>query len=129
MSRMLISFLIAYMLGLPETSSLAALAFSAQSAPQTPSLAELARGQPPRRPGTKVYTNDDLGSPRSSGAAEESAAESGPAAGPPVQAETASATEEEASAGDRQIGSGNPPPKRYDRNFIAHANRYWIESG
>ncbi len=97
MSRMLTSFMIVSFLLLPKASSLAWSAFLEQSARQTPSLADLVKGQPRRKLEKKVYTNDDLVSARSARAAEQPPSEPSPAAGPPSQAETASSTEEAAS--------------------------------
>ena len=107
MTTMLTSFMLVSFLLLPKAPSLAWSAYLVQSAQQTPSLADLARGQPPRKPETKVYTNDDLVSARSSGSAEESPSEPSPAAVPPSQAGTASSTEEEAAASE-------PLPKEND---------------
>ncbi len=98
MPRMLTSFMIVSFLLLPKTSSLAWSAYPVQSAQQTPSLADLAKGQPPRKPETKVYTNDDLVSAPSSRA--DSPSEPSPAAVPLTQAETASSTEEEEAASE-----------------------------
>ena len=97
MPRLLTFFLIVSLLFLPKASSFAWPAFLKQSARQTPSPADLARGQPRRKLEKKVYTNDDLVSARSSRAAEQPPSEPSPAAVPLSQAETASPTEETAS--------------------------------
>jgi len=95
MPRLLTFFLIVSLLFLPKASSLAWSAPSEQSARQTPSLADLPRGQPRKKLEKKVYTNDDLVSARSARAAEQRPSE--PAAVSTTQAETASSTEEAAS--------------------------------
>lgn len=97
MPRLPTFFLIVSLLFLPKASALAVSAFLEQSARQTPSLADLPRGQPRRKLEKKVYTNDDLVSARSARAAEQPPSEPSPAAVPPSQAETASPTEEAAS--------------------------------
>ena len=98
MLRMLAFSVIVSFLLLSKTSSLAWSAYLLQSAQQTPSLADLVRGQPPRNPEKKVYTNDDLVSAPSSRA--DSPSEPSPAAVPLTQAETASSTEEEEAASE-----------------------------
>ena len=97
MPRLLTFFLIVSLLFLPKSSALAWSALSEQSARQTPSLADLPRGQPRRILEKKVYTNDDLVSARSARGAEQPPSEPSPAAVPPSQAEAASSTEEPAS--------------------------------
>ena len=110
MPRMLTFFLIVSFLLLPKASSLAWSAYLVQSAGQTPSLADLVKGQPRRNLEKKVYTNDDLVSARSSRAAETSPSEPGSAPVPPAQAGTASSTEEEEAASE-------PLPKENDPSY------------
>lgn len=97
MPRLPTFFLIVSLLFLPRASALAVSAFLEQSVRQTPSLADLPRGQPRKKLEKKVYTNDDLVSARSARAAEQPPSEPSPDAVPPSQAETASPTEEAAS--------------------------------